>query len=103
MHTTDAEHHQHHAPRASSQSGVSPEKLPHCGESTDIFRHGGGEQMSRELGVPFLAAFLSMPVSLPVMMRVARSRRTNQLRSTPKCMPPSPRRLWSNSAKRSQC
>ncbi len=29
---------------------------PHCGESTDIFRRGGGEQMSRELGVPFLGA-----------------------------------------------
>lgn len=29
---------------------------PHCGENTDIFRHGGGEQMSEELGVPFLGA-----------------------------------------------
>ena len=29
---------------------------PHCGESTDIFRHGGGEQMSQEIGVPFLGA-----------------------------------------------
>lgn len=29
---------------------------PHCGEMTDIFRHGGGEQMSEELGVPFLGA-----------------------------------------------
>ncbi len=29
---------------------------PHCGESTDIFRRGGGEQMSQELGVPFLGA-----------------------------------------------
>ena len=29
---------------------------PHCGESTDIFRHGGGEQMSQELGIPFLGA-----------------------------------------------
>ena len=29
---------------------------PHCGESTDIFRHGGGERMSRELGVAFLGA-----------------------------------------------
>jgi len=28
----------------------------HCGESTDIFLHGGGEQMSQELGVPFLGA-----------------------------------------------
>ena len=29
---------------------------PHCGHSTDIFRHSGGERMSRELGVPFLGA-----------------------------------------------
>jgi len=29
---------------------------PHCGDSTDIFGRGGGEQMSRELGVPFLGA-----------------------------------------------
>ena len=29
---------------------------PHCGKDTDIFRRGGGEQMSRELGVPFLGA-----------------------------------------------
>ncbi len=29
---------------------------PHCGQSTDIFRRGGGERMSRELGVPFLGA-----------------------------------------------
>lgn len=28
----------------------------HCGQSTDIFRHGGGERMSRQLGVPFLGA-----------------------------------------------
>ena len=29
---------------------------PHCGESTDIFRNGGGEHMSQELGIPFLGA-----------------------------------------------
>jgi len=28
----------------------------HCGESTDIFRQGGGERMSQEIGVPFLGA-----------------------------------------------
>jgi ATP-binding protein involved in chromosome partitioning len=27
---------------------------PHCGTGTDIFRGGGGDRMSRELGVPFL-------------------------------------------------
>ena len=29
---------------------------PHCGMGTDVFSHGGGERMSRELGVPFLGA-----------------------------------------------
>ena len=29
---------------------------PHCGQNTDIFRRGGGERMSREIGVPFLGA-----------------------------------------------
>lgn len=29
---------------------------PHCGETTDIFRHGGGEQLSQELNIPFLGA-----------------------------------------------
>lgn len=27
---------------------------PHCGERTDIFKSGGGEEMAREMGVPFL-------------------------------------------------
>ena len=29
---------------------------PHCGQGTDIFRSGGGERMSRELGVAFLGS-----------------------------------------------
>lgn len=29
---------------------------PHCGGDSDVFGHGGGEQMSTELGVPFLGA-----------------------------------------------
>jgi len=29
---------------------------PHCGKGTDVFSSGGGERMSRELGVPFLGA-----------------------------------------------
>jgi len=37
---------------------------PHCGENTDIFRHGGGEQMSQELGVPFLGA---LPLDVEVV------------------------------------
>jgi ATP-binding protein involved in chromosome partitioning len=28
----------------------------HCGESTDIFHHGGGEKMSKDIGAPFLGA-----------------------------------------------
>ena len=37
---------------------------PHCGEGTDIFRHGGGEQMSQEIGVPFLGA---LPLDIDVV------------------------------------
>jgi len=37
---------------------------PHCGETTDIFRHGGGEQMSAEIGVPFLGA---LPIDAEVV------------------------------------
>jgi Mrp family chromosome partitioning ATPase len=29
---------------------------PACGETTDIFRRGGGERMARDMGVPFLGA-----------------------------------------------
>jgi ATP-binding protein involved in chromosome partitioning len=38
---------------------------PHCGENTDIFRHGGGEQMSKELDVPFLGA---LPLDIDVVI-----------------------------------
>ena len=38
---------------------------PHCGENTDIFRHGGGEQMSQELGVSFLGA---LPLDIDVVI-----------------------------------
>ena len=37
---------------------------PHCGKPTDIFSHGGGERMSRELGVPFLGA---IPLDAEIM------------------------------------
>ena len=37
---------------------------PHCGENTDIFRHGGGELMSQELDVPFLGA---LPLDIDVV------------------------------------
>jgi ATP-binding protein involved in chromosome partitioning len=29
---------------------------PHCGKETDVFRRGGGERMSRQLGAPFLGS-----------------------------------------------
>ncbi|MBN1163540.1 MAG: P-loop NTPase [Candidatus Krumholzibacteriota bacterium] len=29
---------------------------PHCGEFTGIFKHGGGEKMAEEMGVPFLGS-----------------------------------------------
>jgi len=29
---------------------------PHCGKATDVFRRGGGERMSRQLGAPFLGS-----------------------------------------------
>ncbi len=37
---------------------------PHCGSTTDVFSHGGGERMSRELGVPFLG---SLPLDAEVV------------------------------------
>ncbi len=38
---------------------------PHCGERTEIFRHGGGKKTSEELGVPFLGEIPIDP-SVPV-------------------------------------
>ena len=37
---------------------------PHCGKDTDVFRHGGGERMSKELQVPFLG---SIPLDAEVV------------------------------------
>lgn len=37
---------------------------PHCGQGTDIFLGGGGERMSRELGVPFLG---SIPLNADIV------------------------------------
>jgi ATP-binding protein involved in chromosome partitioning len=37
---------------------------PHCGKDTDVFRRGGGERMSQELGVPFLG---SIPLDAEVV------------------------------------
>ena len=40
----------------------SPARI--CGSTTDVFRHGGGERMSRELDVPFLG---SLPLDAEVV------------------------------------
>ena len=45
-----------HVPILGIVENMSTFTCPHCGKSTDIFRRGGGERMSRELGVPFLGA-----------------------------------------------
>lgn len=45
-----------HVPILGIVENMSTFTCPHCGQSTDIFRRGGGERMSRELGVPFLGA-----------------------------------------------
>ncbi len=37
---------------------------PHCGETTDIFKKGGGEKMSQEMGVSFLG---SIPLEERIM------------------------------------
>jgi ATP-binding protein involved in chromosome partitioning len=43
-----------HVPILGIIENMSTFTCPHCGKGTDVFRHGGGERMSRELGVPFL-------------------------------------------------
>lgn len=45
-----------HVPILGIVENMSTFTCPHCGKSTDIFRRGGGERMSRQLGVPFLGA-----------------------------------------------
>jgi len=45
-----------HVPILGIIENMSTFTCPHCGQGTDIFGHGGGERMSRELGVPFLGA-----------------------------------------------
>lgn len=43
-----------HTPILGIIENMSTFTCPHCGKGTDIFRGGGGERMSQELGVPFL-------------------------------------------------
>jgi ATP-binding protein involved in chromosome partitioning len=43
-----------HTPILGIIENMSTFTCPHCGKGTDIFHGGGGDRMSRELGVPFL-------------------------------------------------
>jgi ATP-binding protein involved in chromosome partitioning len=43
-----------HVPILGIIENMSTFICPHCSKSTDVFGHGGGERMSRQLGVPFL-------------------------------------------------
>jgi len=45
-----------HVPILGIIENMSTFTCPHCGKGTDIFRHGGGDRMSRELAVPFLGS-----------------------------------------------
>ncbi len=45
-----------HVPILGIIENMSTFTCPHCGKPTDVFRRGGGERMSRQLGVPFLGA-----------------------------------------------
>ncbi len=45
-----------HVPILGIIENMSSFTCPHCGKDTDVFRRGGGERMSRQLGVPFLGA-----------------------------------------------
>src|SRR4249919_3121205 len=45
-----------HVPILGIIENMSTFTCPHCGKDTDVFRSGGGERMSEQLGVPFLGA-----------------------------------------------
>ena len=45
-----------HVPILGIIENMSTFTCPHCGKETDVFRRGGGDRMSKELGVPFLGA-----------------------------------------------
>jgi ATP-binding protein involved in chromosome partitioning len=45
-----------HVPILGIIENMSTFTCPHCGRDTDVFRRGGGERMSQQLGVPFLGA-----------------------------------------------
>ena len=45
-----------HVPILGIIENMSTFTCPHCGKDTDVFRSGGGERMSEQLGVAFLGA-----------------------------------------------
>ncbi len=45
-----------HVPILGIIENMSGFTCAHCGETTDVFRRGGGERMSQQLSVPFLGA-----------------------------------------------
>ena len=45
-----------HVPILGVIENMSGFTCAHCGETTDVFRRGGGERMSQQLQVPFLGA-----------------------------------------------
>ena len=53
-----------HVPILGIVENMSTFTCPHCGKDTDVFRRGGGERMSKELGVAFLG---SIPLDADVV------------------------------------
>jgi ATP-binding protein involved in chromosome partitioning len=54
-----------HVPILGIIENMSTFTCPHCGKGTDVFRSGGGERMSRELGAPFLG---TIPLDADIVM-----------------------------------
>ena len=53
-----------HVPILGIIENMSTFTCPHCGQGTDVFRSGGGERMSRQIGVPFLG---SLPLDADIV------------------------------------
>ena len=54
-----------HVPILGIIENMSTFTCPHCGQGTDVFRRGGGERMSRQIGVPFLG---SLPLDADIVI-----------------------------------
>lgn len=53
-----------HVPILGIIENMSTFTCPHCGQGTDVFSSGGGERMSRQIGVPFLG---SLPLDVDIV------------------------------------